>query len=94
VAYIELQVQPALSGAWSVVQWQDSAGNWHDVEGWRSSLPESGIQRWVVEAKDFNTGPFQWVVRQGQLGSTAGMSNPFNLPAGANETVRVAVTLQ
>jgi hypothetical protein len=94
VAYIELNVLSAPTGAWSVVQWQDSAGNWHDVEGWRSSLPENGIQRWVVEAKDFNTGPFRWVVRQGQLGSTAGMSNPFNLPAGANETVRVAVTLQ
>jgi hypothetical protein len=94
VAYIELSVLPVPAGAWSVVQWQDSAGNWHDVEGWRGSLPENGIQRWVVEAKDFNTGPFRWVVRQGQSGSTAGMSNPFNLPAGANETVRVIVTLQ
>ena len=93
MAYIELHVQSASSGVWSVVEWQDSDGNWHDVEGWRSSLPEDGIQRWVVEAKDFNTGPFRWVVRQGQSGVAAGMSHSFNLPAGANETVQVMVTL-
>ncbi|MDX1521426.1 MAG: hypothetical protein R3264_07350, partial [Anaerolineae bacterium] len=33
-AYIVLQTD---RGAWAVVQWQDSAGNWHDVEGWRGS---------------------------------------------------------
>lgn len=89
VAHIELHTQ---SGRWSVVQWQDSDGNWHDVDGWRGSIPESGIQRWAVEAKDFGTGPFQWVVMQGQSGSTVGTSAMFNLPAGANETVRVTVT--
>lgn len=94
IAYIELYVQPAPAGAWSVVQWQDSAGNWHDVEGWRGSLADSGIQRWVVEAKDFNTGPFRWVVTQGPSGSVAGGSSAFNLPAGANETVQVRVTLK
>ncbi len=94
LAHIELQVQAAPAGAWSVVQWQDSDGNWHDVEGWRSVLGSSGHQRWAVEAKDFNTGPFRWVVMRGRSGSIAGISDSFNLPAGANETVPVTVSLQ
>ncbi len=94
IAYIELQLQSAPAGAWSGVQWQDTAGGWHDVEGWQSSLPATGIQRWVVEAKDLNTGPFRWVVMRGRSGSIAGISDSFNLPAGANETVPVMVALQ
>jgi len=90
-AHIELQAQSVPAGAWSVVQWQDTAGNWHDVEGWRSALPDTGFQRWAVEAKDFNTGPFRWLVRQGQMGETSGVSSSFDLPAGANETIRVVV---
>jgi len=93
IAHIELQVTPAPVGAWSVVQWQDSNGNWHDVEGWRGSIPENGVQRWAVEAKDFNTGPFRWVVMKGQSGPVAGISDLFNLPARANETVQVTVVL-
>ena len=91
IAHIELQASTAPVGAWSVVQWQDSSGNWHDVEGWRSALPGNGLQRWAVEAKDFNTGPFRWLVRQGQTGGTSGVSTTFNLPTGANETLRVLV---
>src|SRR5687767_12315425 len=34
-AYIELQVQPAQAGLWTVVQWQDSAGVWRNAEGWQ-----------------------------------------------------------
>jgi hypothetical protein len=93
IAHIELQVQSAPAGSWSVVQWQDSDGNWHDVEGWRSLLPENGVQRWAVEAKDFYTGPFRWVVRPGQSGPATGMSDSFNLPSGANETVQVTIAL-
>ena len=89
IAFIELQANSG--GTWSVVQWQDSAGNWHDVEGWRGALPTNGTQRWAVEAKDFNTGPFRWVVTDSQGGSALGMSDAFNLPAGANETLHIKV---
>jgi hypothetical protein len=41
-AYIELGIQDLLSGAWTVVQWQDTAGNWHDVEGWQGWLDADG----------------------------------------------------
>ena len=68
--YIELAA-PEQAGAWSVVQWQDSAGNWHDVEGWRGTLDSHGYIRWWVAAKDFGTGPFRWVITGGDSVSVA-----------------------
>ena len=93
-AYIELQTQIASAGAWSVVQWQDSAGGWHDVEGWRGPLADSNNRRWWVAAKDFGAGPFRWAVTQGQGGSLLGVSAPFNLPSGVNEMLQVVVSLK
>jgi hypothetical protein len=93
-AYIELQTPVGAAGAWSVVQWQDSAGGWHDVEGWRGPLSDANNRRWWVAAKDFGTGPFRWAVTQGPGGPLLGVSAPFNLPGGANETVQVATSPQ
>ena len=92
-AYIELQVAGPPVGAWTVVQWQDSANGWHDVEGWQGSVGASGYQLWWVAAKDFGTGPFRWVVKQGSGGPVLGTSEVFNLPGGANETVQVTVSI-
>ena len=91
-AYIELRVAPVPPGAWSVVQWQDWAGGWHDVEGWQGEVGPDGFERWWVAAKDFNTGPFRWQVTQGRGGAELGLSRPFILPAGGNQVVRVDVT--
>lgn len=88
-AYIELQAQPVSPSDWSVVQWQDSAGGWHEVEGWRGPLPDN--TRWWVAAKDFGAGPFRWVIQQGPGGPLLGQSPPFSLPQTAGETVRVTV---
>jgi len=90
LAHIELHAQNGPAGVWSVVQWQDSDGNWHDVEGWRGVL-NNGYQRWAVEAKNFNTGPFRWQVRRGIEGEILGISDPFSLPAGVNQVVSVQV---
>jgi hypothetical protein len=92
-AWIELQAQPAPAEAWSVVQWQNELGDWYDVEGWRGSLEGNGYRRWWVHEKDFGYGPFRWVVTQGQDGPVLGASQTFNLPGGANETVRVTVSV-
>lgn len=91
-AYLELQAANPPAEAWAVVQWQDSAGNWRDVEGWQGPIGTSGYQQWWVAAKDFNTGPFRWVVKQGAGGEVWGSSDSFNLPNGANERMRVAVS--
>jgi hypothetical protein len=91
-AYIILQVQPAQAGLWSVVQWQDSAGGWHEVEGWRGTLEAGGSIRWWVAAKDFSTGPFRWVVYS-RPGNQPVSSGSFKLPSAANETVRVEISV-
>jgi hypothetical protein len=88
-AYIELRAQSLPTSAWSVVQWQDRSGNWHDVDGWRGNLAQS--TRWWVAAKDFGTGPFRWVVRQGIDGSLISTSAPFNLPDEANEILQIGI---
>lgn len=90
-ATIELQTEPPQAGLWSVVQWQDSAGAWQDVDGWQGTLDERGRRRWWVAAKDFGRGPFRWAVYRGQGGETLGISEPFYLPAGADEVVKVEV---
>jgi hypothetical protein len=86
-AYIELKGSAASTGSWGIVQWQDNAGGWHDVEGWQGTLPVSA--RWWVHPKDFHTGPFRWLVRQGAEGSLVGTSAPFSLPTTANQVVWV-----
>jgi hypothetical protein len=87
-AYIELR---GGGGAWGVVQWQDSAGNWHDVEGWRGSLLAGG-QSWWVDRKDFGAGPFRWVVSESAAGPVLGASQPFSLPSGANQVMVITVS--
>jgi hypothetical protein len=89
-SHIALHVTFEQAGLWTVVQWQDSAGNWHDVEGWRGTLDE-GQKVWWVAQKDFGTGPFRWVVYQSQGGKLLGSSVPFNLPAFPNQTMQVTV---
>jgi hypothetical protein len=103
--YIELAA-PEHAGAWSVVQWQDVNGNWHDVEGWRGTLDSSGYIRWWVAARDFGTGPFRWVITSGtgdsiaDVWSTGGSgtlfqsetsSGVFSLPGGAAAPLQVSL---
>ena len=92
-AIIELTVSGAPAGAWAVVQWQDSTGGWHDVEGWRGMLDESDTKRWWVAPRDFGTGPFQWVIAQGIEGTQLAVSEPFTLPASANQTLQISLSL-
>jgi hypothetical protein len=88
-AYIELVGSDVPAGAWGVVQWQDSAGGWHNVEGWQGLMVNSS--RWWVHPKDFGTGPFRWAVLNAPGGAVLKVSEPFQLPTGANETTLVTV---
>ena len=92
-AYIELQTQSVPLEAWTVIQWQDTAGTWHDVAGWQGTLEPVGNKRWWVAAKDFGRGPFRWLVRQGQTGHKLTVSTPFNLPTTAYEIVLRQISL-
>lgn len=92
-ASIYLQVHPAEAGLWTIVQWQDSAGGWHNVEGWQGTVDSAGDKRWWVAAKDFGTGPFRWIVTEGIGGQLLATSEPFNLPVQANAATRVEISL-
>jgi hypothetical protein len=93
--FIELHVQAVQvpAGVWTVVQWQDAFGGWHDVEGWQGTLDAGDQKVWWVADKDFSTGPFRWVVYQGQGGPSLVASESFYLPAVSGERVRVEVSL-
>lgn len=89
-AYIELH--SAVNG-WSVVQWQDSTGNWQIVDGWQGTV-SGGVTAWWVEQKDFGTGPFRWAILSAPGGALIGVSEPFNLPNQAGTVAKIAVLKQ
>ena len=106
-ASIELQVRFGSKWYWgavtwqdlrTVVQWQDSLGAWHAVDGWRGALDEftggEGRKVWWVAGKDFGSGPFRWAVTAGQSDQPIAVSNSFNLPAHRNEQMIVAMVLE
>ena len=86
--YIDLQVHAPQSMGWTVVQWQDDQGNWHDVEGWQGTL-DAGHKKWWVDLKDFGRGPFRWLVYRDDPGEPQFMSEPFYLPQVPFETTTV-----
>ena len=94
---IQLIVSPARAGLWTVVQWQDIFGNWHDVEGWRGTLDDvvgsQGEQVWWVAQTDRGAGPFRWLVYDRLGGKLLARSELFNLPTASGQTVRVQVSL-
>ena len=92
-AYIELSVQPAKPGLWAAVEWQDTAGNWHEVESWQGPLGATGSTYWWVAAKDFGTGPFRWHVANAAGGPALADSAPFTLPTGQSQTMHIGVSL-
>lgn len=102
-ASIELRVQAGYvylshwQDLWTVVQWQDAHGDWHDVEGWRGSLDEivqgEGQKVWWVYQRDLNKGPFRWVVYEHVGGKRLASSEPFNLPQAPGQTTVTSVTL-
>jgi len=103
-AYIALRVgtgtvqQPARVGAqdftslWTIIQWQDTSGDWHDVEGWQGSLEQHTTKIWWLPDYLFGAGPFRWRVTRERGGVVLGTSEPFTLPQTANKTLWVDVT--
>ncbi len=94
--WIELQAQN-VKGQWSVAQWQDSAGNWVNVESWRGAFDSvnegGGVKKWWVDQASFSVTPFRWVVYEPRTNQIIAMSQPFNLPTQNRQTVSVSVTL-
>jgi hypothetical protein len=106
-ALIELHVQfgPAWSKAntpwqslWTVVQWQDHRGVWHDVKGWQGTLDQvvdgEGKKTWWLSKDLLNKGPFRWVVQRTQGGAWLATSERFYLPDATGRTGRVELSLE
>jgi hypothetical protein len=109
--FIELHIHfsPAWSSSmdhwqdlWTIVQWQDDKGDWHDVEGWQGGLDDVvvgeggeavGKQVWWVANSDLGKGPFRWLIYRNEGGSRLATSEPFDLPEAKGQTVRVEVSL-
>lgn len=104
---IELVAQLPSSGTvrlrevFTVVQWQDGNGDWHDVEGWRGQLDaivgQTVLKTWWVSEDHLGAGPFRWRVYwdvyTDASGGTARVleSSPFYLP-GNGQTVVVEMS--
>jgi hypothetical protein len=89
--HITLVAGAVQAGAWAGVQWQDGASGWHDVGGWQGRPSRTRGQDWWVDARDFGTGPFRWLVYQDASKSViVAESEPFNLPSGPDEVVVVS----
>jgi hypothetical protein len=97
-SYIELRLPTDNINLWTVVQWQDAQGGWHDVENWRGILDEinqhKGDKLWWVYPRDYGKGPFRWQVYQSPGGALLATSHSFNLPGDASQRVIVEVTLK
>jgi hypothetical protein len=78
---------------WTIVQWQDYFGAWHNVDGWQGTLDVGHQKLWWVADKDLGTGPFRWVVYRDQAGPSLAVSESFHLPDLSGMKVRVDVTL-
>ncbi len=86
---------------WTEVQWTDGQA-WFVVEGWRGhmdTITRAADGRWVsarewwVDNKDFNTGPFRWVVYAHEGGAVLATSDTFMLPARGGETMIIDQTV-
>ncbi len=90
-SYILLHTDAAPSGAWSIVEWKDAAGDWHVVDGWQGTLDEGGVKRWWVAPTDRGKGPFRWVVYERPGGHVWGTSAEFMLPTRNHWTTVIKV---
>jgi hypothetical protein len=93
-AHIVLHVPAARDGVWTIVQWQDTAGGWHDVDGWQGTLDVGHRIMWWLAPDLFGKGPFRWLVYQSaERDKLLATSDPFYLPAAESEKLRIEVSL-
>ncbi len=92
-AYIVLHAPAAPADVWTVVQWQDNAGGWHDVEGWQGTLDAGNRKMWWLAPDLFGKGPFRWSVYQGDRARLLAASASFYLPVSAGEVRQVDASL-
>jgi hypothetical protein len=87
---------------WTVVQWRDDKGIWHDVDGWQGTLDAIdtnagktvvGFKSWWVDAPILGKGPFRWQVYHSKGSWLLATSDTFDLPEVSGAVVTVEVDL-
>lgn len=79
---------------WTRVQWQDPAGEWHEVDGWRGAFDHDMTITWWVAPDDLDTGPFRWLVYASEASDEAVVvSESFFLPPAPHQTTTVSLTI-
>ncbi|MCB9422809.1 MAG: hypothetical protein H6667_23620 [Ardenticatenaceae bacterium] len=90
--FLELQIEGSVvAGIWTVVQWQDALGDWHEVTGWQGTLDEGYTKTWWVGPEDLGTGPFRWEIQLDE--AVLATSEEFSLPAQPGERQLVTVLI-
>jgi hypothetical protein len=94
--YVVLHVPEGNASYWTVVQWVDPLGTWHDVTGWRGNLDDGdgNMKIWWVAPEDFGKGALRWQVFDGPDGRLLATSDPFFLPAYSIDEVKVQLNLK
>lgn len=78
------QIDTTAPQGWAIVQWQNEAGDWFDVKGWKSDLNQNNYISWWVAPENFGETPFRWLIyQQDQLF----ISPTFTLPNHSNNLV-------
>jgi hypothetical protein len=95
VATLLLTVPVTDTALFSVVQWQDAQGGWHDIEGWRGTVVGGKTIWWVAE-KDWGKGPYRWVIYQHETTphQIIAVSDLFLLPTRPGELKRIFVQVE
>ena len=92
---IVLSASPVTAKMWTLIQWQDAFGKWHDVQGWQGTFEPGGKVQWWVGAENLGQGPFHWLVySERDDGDLLATSDPFDLPAYGGQRVLVELTLE
>lgn len=89
--HIALQTPDGWAGKWTVVQWQDGLGTWHDVEGWMGEISNENLVVWTVLPTEQGSGPFRWLVYTAPEGDLLSCSDPFYAPSLLGDTTWVWV---
>lgn len=91
----EIELLTAHPGVYTVVQWQDTAGRWHDVEGWRGTTEAGadglGTKVWWLSESLLGQGPFRWLLCSAPDGDTTAASAPFYLPDELGERLTITI---
>lgn len=92
-AFIQLNVIGGEAETFTMMQWQDGLGNWHDIGGWRGQLYQGQWIRWWLPDTLLGLGPFRWLVYEQPEGGLLAISSEFDMPVRHGQFTYVTVDI-